>query len=33
VEKLFGVKTHYGMTDDDVIRFFGRVFRNGILQS
>lgn len=33
MEKLFGVKGHYGMGDDEVIRFFGRVFRKGLLPS
>lgn len=32
VERLFGVKGHYGMKDEDVIRFFARVFRKGILK-
>jgi len=31
VERLFGVKGHYGMKDDEVIRFFSKVFREGIL--
>lgn len=30
MEKLFGVKGHYGMSDAEVIRFFARVFRKGI---
>lgn len=31
LEKLFGVKSHYGMSDDEVIRFFAQVFRRGLL--
>lgn len=31
MEKLFGVKGHYGMSDDEVIRFFGQVFRKGLI--
>lgn len=31
VEKLFGVKGHYGMKDAEVIEFFAKVFRGGIL--
>ena len=32
VEHLFGVRRHYGMADEQVIREFARVFRNGILK-
>jgi AcrR family transcriptional regulator len=31
VERLFGVKGHYGMKDDEVVKFFARVFREGLL--
>ncbi|MFA5138144.1 MAG: TetR/AcrR family transcriptional regulator [Elusimicrobiota bacterium] len=31
VEKLFGVKGHYGMSDAEIVKFFSRVFREGIL--
>jgi hypothetical protein len=32
VEHLFGVKRHYGLDDDQVIREFAKVFRLGILK-
>ena len=31
-EKLFGVQRHYGMADDEVIRLFAEVIRNGALR-
>jgi len=31
MEKLFHVKGHYGMTEEDAIRFFGRVYRRGVM--
>ena len=30
VEKLFGVKGHFGMGDDEVIKTFARIFRKGV---
>ncbi len=32
VEHLFGVKRHYGLDDDQVIREFAKVFKLGILK-
>ncbi|MBI4346401.1 MAG: TetR/AcrR family transcriptional regulator [Elusimicrobia bacterium] len=32
-EKLFGVQRHYGMADDEVIRLFAAVIRNGALEA
>jgi len=31
VEKLFGVKGHYGMSDAEVVKHFAKVFRKGLL--
>ncbi|MBI3548510.1 MAG: TetR/AcrR family transcriptional regulator [Elusimicrobia bacterium] len=33
MEKLFGVRGHYGLADDDVVKQFAAIFRNGILPS
>lgn len=30
VEKLFGVKNHFGMGDDEAIKAFARIFRRGV---
>lgn len=30
VEKLFGVKGHFGMTDEEAVKAFARVFRRGV---
>ena len=31
MERLFKVKGHYGMTEEEAIRFFGRVYRRGVM--
>lgn len=31
MERLFKVKGHYGMSEDDAIKFFGRVYRRGVM--
>ncbi|MDD5630191.1 MAG: TetR/AcrR family transcriptional regulator [Elusimicrobia bacterium] len=31
MERLFKVKGHYGMTEDEAIKFFGRVYRRGVM--
>jgi AcrR family transcriptional regulator len=31
MERLFKVKGHYGMTEDQAVRFFGRVYRRGVM--
>jgi AcrR family transcriptional regulator len=31
MEKLFKVKGHYGMSEDEAIKFFGRVYRRGVM--
>lgn len=30
VEKLFGVKRHFGMSDEEVVKGFARIFRKGV---
>jgi AcrR family transcriptional regulator len=30
VEKIFGVKNHFGMSDEDVVKTFARIFRQGV---
>ena len=31
MERLFKVKGHYGMSEDEAIKFFGRVYRRGVM--